>query len=224
MKLVMFDIDGTLVDSQNFIVEAQRRAFAAHNRPAPSRERALSVVGLSLREAFVELTSGQGPVETLAASYKAAYSELRAHATPDEDKIYPGIDALLRRLAARPDCKLGIATGKSRVGVTKLFARQNWGELFATVQTADDAISKPATEMFERALRDTGIDVKDACMVGDTTFDITMGHRAGAYCIGVCWGYHCHDKLKVAGANVLVHSVDELEKRLDEFFQRPHNP
>ncbi|WP_244593951.1 HAD-IA family hydrolase [Rhodoblastus sphagnicola] len=215
----MFDIDGTLVDSQNVIVEAQKRAFAAHGREPPSRERALSVVGLSLREAFVELTDGQGPVETLAAAYKAAYSELRAHATPEEDRLYPGVDALLRRLAARPDCKLGIATGKSRVGVQKLFARQNWADLFATVQTADDALSKPAPEMFERALRETGVTAENACMVGDTTFDMMMGHRAGAHCIGVAWGYHCHEKLGPAGANVLAHSVDELETRLQEFLK-----
>jgi phosphoglycolate phosphatase len=217
MKLVIFDIDGTLADSQNFIVEAQKRAFAAHGLEPPSRERALSVVGLSLREAFVDLTGGAGPAELLAASYKAAYSELRAQSTAGDDRIYPGVDALLRRLAARPDCKLGIATGKSRIGVSKLFARQHWDGLFATVQTADDAPSKPAPEMFERALRDTGIAVENACMVGDTSFDMLMGHRAGAFCVGVCWGYHCHDKLRTSGANVLVHSVDELETRLQEF-------
>ncbi|PPQ39587.1 phosphoglycolate phosphatase [Rhodoblastus acidophilus] len=219
MKLVMFDIDGTLVDSQNFIVEAQRRAFAAHNFEPPSRERALSVVGLSLREAFVELTHGQGPAVTLAAAYKAAYSELRAQAAPEDDKIYPGVETLLRRLAERPDCKLGIATGKSRAGVQKLFDRQNWHGLFATVQTADDALSKPAPEMFERALRETGLEVKDACMVGDTTFDMMMGRRAGAHCIGVCWGYHSHEKLRPAGAQVLVHNVDELSAKLDAFLQ-----
>jgi phosphoglycolate phosphatase len=219
MKLVIFDIDGTLVDSQNFIVEAQKRAFSANGLEPPSRERALSVVGLSLREAFVDLTDGEGPVETLASSYKAAWSELRAHATAEEDRIYPGVDALLRKLAARPDCKLGIATGKGRVGVTKLFARQNWAGLFASVQTADDAPSKPAPDMFERALRETGVAVEDACMVGDTTFDMMMAHRAGAHCIGVCWGYHRHDKLASAGANVLVHDVAELETRLDEFLQ-----
>jgi phosphoglycolate phosphatase len=87
MKLVMFDIDGTLVDSQNLIVEAQKRAFAAHGREPPSRERALSVVGLSLREAFVELAAGDRPVDTLATAYKAAYAELRAHPTAGEDKI-----------------------------------------------------------------------------------------------------------------------------------------
>ncbi len=218
MKLVLFDIDGTLVDSQNFIVEAQKRAFAAHGLEPPNRERALSVVGLSLHEAFADLTGGEGPVETLAVTYRAAWAELRAGTTAEEDRLYPGVDALLRKLAARPGVKLGVATGKTRIAVEKLFARQNWTHLFATVQTADDAPSKPAPDMLTRALHETGVAVKDACVVGDTTFDMFMGHRGGAYCIGVGWGYHRHEKLTKAGANCIVNNVTELEARLDDFF------
>lgn len=217
MKLVVFDVDGTLADSQNFIVEAQKRAFAAVGLTPPSRERALSVVGLSLREAFVDLTEGAGPIESLTDSYRAAWTELRAGATAADDKLYPGVDALLRKLARRPGCKLAIATGKRRQVVAKLFARQNWDGLFATVQTADDAPSKPAPDMFERALRETGVAASDACMVGDTTFDMIMAHRVGATCIGVGWGYHHHEKLLRDGASVIVNDVAELEKRLDEF-------
>ena len=78
VKLVIFDVDGTLVDSQQLIVAAQRDAFARHGLAAPSRARSLSVVGLSLPEAFTALVGAKGPVESLAAAYKDAFARLRA--------------------------------------------------------------------------------------------------------------------------------------------------
>ena len=218
MKLVVFDIDGTLVDSQNLIVEAQRRAFAGLGMPAPSRQQALSVVGLSLNEAFDMLTEGRGPTEALAKGYREAWTQLRAE-SDDHDPLYPGAHEFLREMAGREHCLLGIATGKSRAGVTRLFDRYGWHEFFATVQTADDAPSKPAPDMLARAFAETGIDVRDACMVGDTTFDMHMAHHAGARAIGVGWGYHRHDKLLKAGASAIVEDFASLRAALEEFFQ-----
>ena len=70
MKLVIFDVDGTLVDSQHLIVAAQRKAFAAHGLAPPNRGRSLSVVGLSLPEAFAALVGAHAPVESLATVYR----------------------------------------------------------------------------------------------------------------------------------------------------------
>jgi phosphoglycolate phosphatase len=218
MRLVVFDLDGTLVDSQNCIVEAQKRAFAALGLPAPGREKALSVVGLSLVEAFDALTDGQGPSEDLALAYKQAFTDIRAEAKIG-DPLYPGADELLRDLARREKCLLGVATGKSRVGVRRLFDREGWHDLFATVQTADDAPSKPAPDMFLRALAETGLTPRQACMVGDTTFDMHMAHHAGAHAIGVGWGYHRHDRLLKAGAATIVEDFAALRGHLDEFMQ-----
>jgi phosphoglycolate phosphatase len=218
MKLIVFDIDGTLVDSQNLIVEAQGRAFAALGMPAPSRQRALSVVGLSLVEAFHALTDGQGPCEALAKAYKDAWTQLRAE-PGFHDPLYPGAQELLEELARRETCLLGVATGKSRAGVMRLFDRYSWHEHFATVQTADDAPSKPAPDMFLRAMAETGVEARDALMIGDTSFDMAMAHSAGAHAIGVGWGYHRHDKLTKAGAATIVESFDALHECLDEFMQ-----
>jgi phosphoglycolate phosphatase len=218
VKLIIFDIDGTLVDSQNLIVEAQSRAFAAVGMAAPSRQRALSVVGLSLNEAFHALTEGQGPCDRLAQAYKDAWTQLRGE-PGFHDPLYPGAEDLLRELARRETCVLGVATGKSRAGVMRLFDRHGWHDIFATVQTADDAPSKPAPDMFLRALAETGVEAKNACMIGDTTFDMVMAHNAGARAIGVGWGYHRHDRLQKAGASTIVEDFGALGAALDGFMQ-----
>jgi len=218
VKLIVFDVDGTLVDSQNLIVEAQARAFASLGMAAPCRERALSVVGLSLVEAFDVLTDGKGPSDLLAAAYKDAWTQLRA--LPGcHDPLYPGAQELLMDLADREDCLLGIATGKSRAGVMRLFDRHGWHDVFDTIQTADDAPSKPAPDMFLRALSETGVAPHESCMIGDTTFDMAMAHSAAARAIGVGWGYHRHDKLKKAGAEHIVDDFTSLRGLLDGFRQ-----
>jgi phosphoglycolate phosphatase len=215
VKLFVFDIDGTLVDSQNTIVEAQRRAFGAFSLPAPDRQRALSVVGLSLIEAFDALTSGQGPSEKLAEAYKEAWTQLRSEPGFD-DPLYPGAEVLLRELARREDCLLGVATGKSRAGVARLLERQGWSGLFATVQTADDAPSKPAPDMIFQALAETGARAPDCWMIGDTAFDMAMARGAGARAIGVGWGYHCRDLLIEAGASAIAEDFSALRDILLE--------
>jgi phosphoglycolate phosphatase len=70
-----------------------------------------------------------------------------------------------------------------------------------------------------QALAEAGVAPRDACMIGDTTFDMAMAHSAGAHAIGVAWGYHRHDKLKTWGANHIVHNFTELREALEEFMQ-----
>jgi phosphoglycolate phosphatase len=207
---VIFDVDGTLVDSQNMIIAAQREAFAACGLEPPSRARSLSIVGLSLAEAFTALVGADGPIEKLAEAYKAAFGRLRADPACEEP-LFPGAEALIARLAARSDVVLGIATGKSRRGVAHILATHGWTDVFATVQTADDAPSKPDPTMLRQALEDTGIQADAAVMIGDTSFDMGMAKAAGLHAVGVSWGYHPVAALREAGADTIIDSFEAFD-------------
>ena len=209
VQLVVLDVDGTLVDSQLLILAAQREAFAAVGLPAPTRARSLSIVGLSLAEAFTALVGAAGPVAELTEAYRQAFGRLRAD--PEcREPLFPGVAETVAVLAARPDVVLGIATGKSRRGVTHLVERYGWDRVFATIQTADDAPSKPDPGMLLVAMAETGIGPANSMMVGDTTFDMEMARAAGIRPIGVRWGYHPVAALREAGAERVIEAMSEL--------------
>jgi phosphoglycolate phosphatase len=213
LHLLILDVDGTLVDSQNLIVAAQREAFAACGLAPPTRERSLSIVGLSLAEAFTALVGPAGPIEALADAYKAAFGRLRADPACVEP-LFPDVAETIRRFAARDDLLLGIATGKSQRGVAHMLDRHSWRSVFSTIQTADDAPSKPDPGMILQAMAETGIGPEATTMVGDTSFDMAMARAAGVRAVGVSWGYHPVPALEEAGAETIIDRFASLEALL----------
>lgn len=211
--LVIFDVDGTLVDSQAAILAAMDEAFLRAGRPAPGRAEALGVVGLSLVEGMAVLVPGAAAGEhaVLAQHYREAFMALRERtggeaATP----LYPGArDAVARLDGAR--WLLSIATGKARRGLEHFLTAHDLKRHFIGTQTADDAPSKPHPQMVLNCLAATGVDPRDAVMVGDTEFDMAMGRAAGCRTIGVSWGYHPVDRVRAGGAERIVDSFEELE-------------
>lgn len=204
-KLIIFDVDGTLVDSQHLIVEAMTSAFVANNMPVPHRSLLIRTIGLSMTEAMTTLAvnANRETIAKLAASYRIAAVETRKRINCP-DPMFPGAREAIERLAAQDDVILGLATGKAKRGTYLFLERENLRHRFATVQTADDAPSKPHPAMIRQAMIATGARPENTVMVGDTSFDMTMARAAGTRAIGVGWGYHAPEDLAKAGASAVV--------------------
>ncbi|MFN4010805.1 MAG: HAD-IA family hydrolase [Pannonibacter sp.] len=215
MYLILFDCDGTLVDSQETILHGLEVGFAAVGLPMPGRRDALSIVGLSLERAFAQLVGPghQGKVLQMAAAYRASKRERREQGL-DFDPLYPGAREVVERLGARSDVLLGLATGKARRGVAHLLQVHDLEGRFVTIQTADTSPSKPHPDMILRAVAETGAELDRTVMIGDTSFDMQMARAAGAHAIGVTWGYHEGALLAAAGADLIIDTFSALESAL----------
>ncbi|NCO86492.1 MAG: HAD-IA family hydrolase [Rhodobacterales bacterium] len=217
MRLVIFDVDGTLVDSQAEITAAMTAAFAEAGLPPPPRAAVLGIVGLSLPQAMARLCPDLDAHRrsAMVQAYKDSFnapSDGAAEGSP----LFPGARAMLDRLREAPDTVLAVATGKSRRGLDKMIERHGLGAHFASRQTADDHPSKPDPAMIAAVLRDTGLPAARAVMVGDTSYDIDMGRAAGTATIAVNWGYHVAADL---GADAVIDSFDALWPTLDRLLE-----
>lgn len=219
MYLVIFDCDGTLIDSQETILAGLAAGFAEVGLPVPAREAALSIVGLSLEVAFRRLvTEAEAPlVPAMAEAYRRSQVARRA-AGLDHDPLYPGARAVLDGLRARDDVLLGIATGKALRGVRHMQAVHGLERHFVTIQTADVAPSKPDPGMILQAMAETGVDAARTVMIGDTSFDLDMARNAGVAGLGVTWGYHGRDRLLACAPAGLVETFGELPDALAALF------
>jgi phosphoglycolate phosphatase len=218
-KLVVFDVDGTLCDSQHHIVGAMEHAFAAGGLACPPREAVLSIVGLSLPVAMARLVPDLPVVtqEALVASYKAGYARERAARLAP---LYDGIHEVIVALREQGDVILAVATGKSRRGLDQLLQGHGLEGAFFTRQVADDHPSKPHPSMLFATMADAGVPPERTVMIGDTTYDIVMGRAAGVSTLAVTWGYHAERALAAERPDRIVGTVRGIPAALAEFWER----
>ena len=209
MKLVIFDFDGTLVDSRKLITESNRVVFGQFGFAVPSEEESFSLVGMSLELVLLKLAGPDAPVEKMVSAYREVLPLLRADAAYAEVP-FDSANELLAALAERRDVRLGIATGHASHAIVPVLERFGWQGHFCTVQTADKAPSKPHPGMILQALSEAGVRAEDAIMIGDTAFDIEMARGAYVRGVAVSWGYHRPDRLRDAGAWRVVNGMSEL--------------
>lgn len=217
LRLVVFDVDGTLIDSQHHIVAAMEQAFEATGIGPPARAAILSIVGLSLPVAIERLVPELSETirGRIAEAYKQGFSRVRSGTPPP---LFPGAAEALRALRSRPDVLLGVATGKSRRGLSHMLDAHGLHGHFVTTQVADDHPSKPHPSMLCAALAESGTDAARAVMVGDTTYDIEMGRAVGMATVGVAWGYHPAADLAAAGADRVIGRFGDLLPVLDDLW------
>lgn len=213
-RLCLLDCDGTLVDSQHRIHAAMAHAFAANDLSPPTVDDVRAIIGLSLPVAVARLHPAaevdlQG---RLTASYRAAFAPDSAEIGSLEP-LYPGAVTALDALR-ETGWLIGLATGKSRLGTTRTLAAHGLAGRFCTIQTGDDAPSKPAPDMIFNAAAAVNVDLADVVMVGDSVFDMLMATHAGVAGVGVLWGYQDGEALRQAGAHRLIDGFDALSDAL----------
>jgi phosphoglycolate phosphatase len=210
IRLVVFDCDGTLVDSQHHIVTAMGAAFARNNLAVPDARTLRRTVGLSPHVAMGELHPGGDfhARASLVEDFRQAFQALRGQ--PGHDELL--FDGAAEALATLDEAGylLGVATGKSQRGLRGTLERLDLIHHFVTLQTADDAPSKPHPAMVENAMAEAGAAPAETVVIGDTTFDMEMAVSAGARAIGVAWGYHEVDELWATGARAVVDNFGAL--------------
>jgi phosphoglycolate phosphatase len=209
VKLIVFDFDGTLVDSRSLILESHRIVFSEFGFPLPPPADSLALVGKTLDLILAQLAGPAAPIRDMVRAYDLLLPKLRADPAFAE-RPFDGIADLLRDLSLAPRAVLGMATGHTSVTVAPALAALRWRDFFRTIQAADMAPSKPHPAMLLQALEATGVKPENAIFVGDTTYDMKMAQAAKVRSMGVSWRYHEAERLAAAGAYRVAFTVDEL--------------
>lgn len=206
-ELVVFDWDGTLLDSAAAIVHAIQAACRDLGLPAPDDARARHVIGLGLNEALSHAVP-----ELTKDAYPDMVERYRHHflACDHELVLFPGVAQMIERLATG-GWTLAVATGKSRVGLDRAFGHTGLGRHFHASRCADECFSKPHPAMLEALMSELVTDPTRTLMIGDTTHDLQMASNAGVDAVAVTFGAHEREHLQTVVHVACVDTIAELD-------------
>ena len=192
-SLIVFDWDGTLMDSQARIVDCLQAAFVEVGQPMPSREAAADIIGLGLDDAMARLWPAADAAQRQLVGDHYRRHFLGGNTTPSA--LFPGALETLERLHAA-GYLLAVATGKSRRGLDLALAETGLAGHFQATRCADESFSKPHPQMLLEIMDELGVAPARTLMIGDTEYDLQMAANAGAAALAVCYGVHAPERLR----------------------------
>jgi phosphoglycolate phosphatase len=213
-KLLIFDWDGTLMDSEARIVACVKAAVRDLGLPSLSDDAIRNIIGLGLREAVDTLFPGAHDQlhQDIVTRYRRHYFDPRR--TPSQ--LFQGAGQAIETLA-REEYLLAVATGKSRAGLNQVLDYTGLGEYFHATRCADETFSKPHPLMLEQILDELGVFPEEALMIGDTEYDLQMAANAGMPALGVTCGVHAVERLMKHKPLGCVDSVTSLPAWLQAY-------
>lgn len=208
-QLVVFDWDGTLMDSMAKIVGCAKMSFEELGFPCPEDVQIRACIGLSLDDTWLRLcpTAKPDDMQAFVAVYRKHWLSWRG----PESCLYDGVESVLAHLQEQ-DFYVAIATGKSRVGLDRDLDTTGIKHFFNASRCADEARSKPHPEMLEYLLDYFAVDGHQTLMVGDTEFDLQMAMGAKTHAVAVTYGAHDVERLEKSEPLALLDSIGGLVK------------
>lgn len=185
-QCVIFDWDGTLMDSAAKIVNTMQEAARRSELPVPTPNAVHDVIGISLAPAIQQLFSLD--CDTRTTEVVSHYRDVFLHADQTPCPLFPGVVELLSTLSQQ--IPLAVATGKARRGLERAWDHTATRSFFVTSRCADEAMSKPSPDMLEQILAELQLSPRECLMVGDSRYDLQMAHALGMDRIGVSYGVH----------------------------------
>lgn len=212
IKLIVFDWDGTLMDSEAHIVECMQAAITDLGLEARNDEQVKNIIGLGLNEAVTALypQADAGLVRAMADKYRVHWL-----ASEKASELFPGVEATLN-LLKQEGFRLAVATGKGRCGLDKVLGETGLAHLFDATRCSDETRSKPHPLMLEQLMQQLNIAPTQTVMIGDTEYDMEMASNAGAHSIAVSYGVHAWPRLQRHAPLTCLDHITELGDWLAE--------
>jgi len=207
-SLILFDCDGTLVDSHHHIIRTVQQTFNLCGLEEPDADEAREVIGFSLFAAICKLLPEceQKRAEEVCSVYQNLYIQ---NGNRDSEPLYPGVKTTLTSLIVR-GYSLGIVTGKSTKGLMRIFEQHAFEGMFSVWRSADKCPSKPHPAMVLECMQEADVTPDRTAVVGDSCMDMEMASESGVSALGVSYGAQTAERLLATGADTVVDCMPDL--------------
>lgn len=203
--LIIFDWDGTLIDSETNIVQCMHAVIRQMQLDPRTDGQVRHIIGLGMRQAILELYPdlSEAQIREFAEHYRHYFL------AQEQSPPFPGVEQLLQRLKAAGH-RLAVATGKGRRGLDAAFHNLDFGRYFHASRCADETRSKPHPQMLQELLQEFGLAPSQALMIGDTSYDLDMAREIQMDAIAVGTGVHSEEVLQASSPKVFLQEVNHL--------------